>query len=90
MSVADIVKDHWRKYGRDLYCRHDYEEVDAAGAEAAVRARCLGRSACELRADPAALGDVPAGCSARGGWWRGEGGDKLARHAPPATAASPT
>ncbi len=25
--VADIVHDHWRKFGRDIYCRHDYEAV---------------------------------------------------------------
>ena len=28
-SVADIVREHWRTYGRDYYTRHDYEEVDA-------------------------------------------------------------
>jgi len=27
--VADIVHEHWQKYGRDIYCRHDYEEVDS-------------------------------------------------------------
>jgi phosphoglucomutase len=31
-SVAAIVHGHWRQYGRDYYCRHDYEEVEAAGA----------------------------------------------------------
>lgn len=25
--VADIVHDHWRKFGRDIYSRHDYEAV---------------------------------------------------------------
>jgi phosphoglucomutase len=33
-SVADIVKDHWQKYGRDVYTRHDYEGVSAEGANA--------------------------------------------------------
>ena len=28
-----IVRDHWAKYGRDYYARHDYEEVDSAAAE---------------------------------------------------------
>ncbi len=28
-SVADIVHEHWQKYGRDIYCRHDYEAVDS-------------------------------------------------------------
>lgn len=27
-SVEDIVIDHWQTYGRDIYCRHDYEAVD--------------------------------------------------------------
>ncbi len=31
-SVADIVSDHWQKYGRDVYTRHDYEGVPAEGA----------------------------------------------------------
>jgi phosphoglucomutase len=27
--AAQIVRDHWASYGRDVYSRHDYEEVDA-------------------------------------------------------------
>ena len=27
--VADIVRSHWREYGRHYYSRHDYEGVDA-------------------------------------------------------------
>ena len=30
--VADIVREHWRTYGRNYYSRHDYEEVDAEAA----------------------------------------------------------
>lgn len=26
-SVEEIVKDHWATYGRNIYSRHDYEEV---------------------------------------------------------------
>ncbi len=33
-SVADIVYDHWRKFGRDVYTRHDYEAVPTEGANA--------------------------------------------------------
>ena len=33
-SVADIVYDHWRKYGRNVYTRHDYEAVSVEGANA--------------------------------------------------------
>jgi phosphoglucomutase len=31
--VSDIVRDHWRKFGRNYYSRHDYEGIDAAAAE---------------------------------------------------------
>lgn len=27
-SVSDIVHEHWAKFGRDYYSRHDYEDVD--------------------------------------------------------------
>ncbi len=33
-SVADIMKAHWREYGRDYYSRHDYEGIDKEAAEA--------------------------------------------------------
>jgi phosphoglucomutase len=35
-SVEDIVTDHWQTYGRDIYCRHDYEAVDMGIANAIV------------------------------------------------------
>jgi len=35
-SVDDIVHEHWRKYGRDIYCRHDYEAVDATVANGII------------------------------------------------------
>jgi phosphoglucomutase len=31
-SVADIVREHWRRFGRNYYTRHDYEAVDAKAA----------------------------------------------------------
>jgi phosphoglucomutase len=31
--VADIVREHWSKFGRNYYTRHDYEGVDKEGAE---------------------------------------------------------
>jgi phosphoglucomutase len=31
--VVDIMRDHWRRYGRHYYSRHDYEEVDADAAQ---------------------------------------------------------
>lgn len=33
-GVDEIVRDHWRTYGRNYYSRHDYEEVDATAANA--------------------------------------------------------
>ncbi len=36
-SVAEIMADHWRTYGRNYYARHDFEEVDLAGANALVK-----------------------------------------------------
>lgn len=30
--VAQIVREHWAKFGRNYYSRHDYEEVDAQAA----------------------------------------------------------
>ncbi|MDQ0469661.1 alpha-D-glucose phosphate-specific phosphoglucomutase [Labrys wisconsinensis] len=35
-SVADIVAEHWRTYGRNYYSRHDYEEVATEKANAVV------------------------------------------------------
>jgi len=31
-SVESIVRDHWRRFGRDIYSRHDYEGIDSAAA----------------------------------------------------------
>ncbi len=42
VSVAEIMTDHWRTYGRDYYSRHDYEAVPSEIAErlmADLRAR---------------------------------------------------
>ena len=35
-SVAEIVHEHWRLYGRNYYTRHDYEAVDSAAANALI------------------------------------------------------
>jgi phosphoglucomutase len=31
-SVAELMQDHWARYGRNYYSRHDYEAVDAEAA----------------------------------------------------------
>jgi phosphoglucomutase len=28
-SVSGLVRDHWKKFGRDIYSRHDYEGIDS-------------------------------------------------------------
>ena len=33
-SVEAIVRDHWRRFGRDIYSRHDYEGIDSEAANA--------------------------------------------------------
>jgi len=35
-SVLQIVTEHWRRFGRNFYTRHDYEGVDAQAAEGLV------------------------------------------------------
>ena len=32
-SVEDILKDHWKEFGRNYYSRHDYEGVEKSKAE---------------------------------------------------------
>ncbi len=37
MSVKTIVQEHWQKFGRNFYTRHDFEGVDKARAEAMMQ-----------------------------------------------------
>ena len=37
-SVETIVRDHWCRFGRNVYSRHDYEGVDSAVAQALMDA----------------------------------------------------
>ncbi len=32
IGVAEIMREHWREFGRCYYARHDYESIDAAAA----------------------------------------------------------
>jgi phosphoglucomutase len=44
-SVARIVRDHWARFGRNFYSRHDYEGIDTdagAGLMTALRERLPG------------------------------------------------
>merc|ERR1711988_97710 len=33
IGVEEIVKEHWKNFGRTFYCRYDYEEVESDGAK---------------------------------------------------------
>ena len=35
-SVTDLLSDHWAKYGRNYYSRHDYDDVDSDVADALI------------------------------------------------------
>ena len=35
-SVEAVVRDHWRRYGRNYYTRHDYEEIPADAARGVI------------------------------------------------------
>jgi len=37
-SVNELVSEHWARFGRNYYSRHDYEAVDAAAADAMMNA----------------------------------------------------
>jgi phosphoglucomutase len=36
-SARAIVREHWQRYGRDYFSRHDYENLDSEGAAALMR-----------------------------------------------------
>jgi phosphoglucomutase len=36
VSVDDLVREHWVRFGRNYYARHDYEGVDSAAADALI------------------------------------------------------
>src|ERR1700761_7338599 len=38
LSVDEIVRDHWARFGRNYYTRHDYEGVDLGAANGLVSA----------------------------------------------------
>lgn len=35
-SVRDVLHAHWRTFGRDLYCRYDFENCDSGAATAVI------------------------------------------------------
>ena len=37
-SVQQILRDHWRRFGRNYYSRHDFEAIETAKADAMIEA----------------------------------------------------
>ncbi|HWJ69622.1 MAG TPA: alpha-D-glucose phosphate-specific phosphoglucomutase [Sphingobium sp.] len=37
VSLDALARDHWARFGRNYYARHDYEDVETAQAEALIR-----------------------------------------------------
>jgi phosphoglucomutase len=59
-SVAQLVGEHWARFGRNYYSRHDYEAVDAKAADAmmsALRAKLAGLPGRQLGDYRVALAD---------------------------------
>ncbi|TFW34805.1 alpha-D-glucose phosphate-specific phosphoglucomutase [Massilia horti] len=59
-TVEQIVREHWTRFGRNYYSRHDYEAVDAGDAQAmmaALRARLQELARCTLAGHRVALAD---------------------------------
>lgn len=36
-TVKEIVENHWKQFGRDYFCRYDFEECDATKCQAMMR-----------------------------------------------------
>ena len=59
-SVREILDEHWRRFGRHYYTRHDYEGVDAAAAQTLMdrlRHRTHGLAGQVLGGQPVAYAD---------------------------------
>jgi len=35
-TVRELVEDHWKQFGRDYFCRYDFEECDAVKCQAMI------------------------------------------------------
>jgi phosphoglucomutase len=59
-SVEQIVREHWERFGRNYYARHDYEEVDATSARGlmdALRSRLPSLMGTEIAGERVVLAD---------------------------------
>lgn len=39
VTIQDIVHRHWTRFGRNFYCRYDYESVDSDGANKLMQSK---------------------------------------------------
>lgn len=46
-TVKELVHDHWKTYGRDYFCRYDYEDCEVAPCQAMMKE--LERVLCETK-----------------------------------------
>ena len=59
-SVASILEEHWRRFGRNFYARHDFEGIDAGAADGLIghlRDRIGGLAGTELGGRKVAYAD---------------------------------
>ncbi len=65
VSVEDIVKEHWAKYGRNFYTRYDYEGVDTDKANGVMQ--LLVKKTKDVTQARAAPAGCPPCCGAEAG-----------------------
>lgn len=44
-SIKELLQDHWKEFGRDYFCRYDFEDCDAAKCQSMIKE--LERNLCE-------------------------------------------
>ena len=59
VTVEEIVKEHWAKYGRNYYTRYDYEGVASDKADAVMK-HLISKQVCSLCTISIALGAYDA------------------------------
>lgn len=60
VSVQDIVQQHWTEFGRNYYCRYDYEQVESDKANQLMESQSEGRSQRHWGSSSAASRSHPA------------------------------
>jgi phosphoglucomutase len=53
VSVQDIVQQHWAEFGRNYYCRYDYEQIESDKANLLMESQSTGaNSGAEAATEP--------------------------------------